>query len=345
MSDAIDTGQAADAALASEVTFDRVRAAAQRLAGVAHRTPVLTSTTVNRCLGAEVFFKGECFQRVGAFKFRGAYNALAALDEGARTRGVLTYSSGNHAQAVALASRLLGIPAVIVMPSDAPRVKLDATRGYLEGTRGEVVIYDRATTTRETLGARLAEERGLTIIPPYDHPDVIAGQGTCAMELFEQAGELDALYVCVGGGGLLSGCATAARAMRPACEVVGAEPALADDAAHSFASRTLHTVHNPATIADGARTPSLGRYTFPIVLERVDRFVTVSEAEIARAAIFVMQRMKAVVEPSGALGVAAVFQDAARDPGSLREKRVGVVLSGGNLDLAMVPELQRLGAE
>ncbi|TVQ63867.1 MAG: threo-3-hydroxy-L-aspartate ammonia-lyase [Phycisphaerales bacterium] len=328
--------------LVREVTFDRVRAAAQRLAGVAHRTPVLTSATVDRCLGAEVFFKGECFQRVGAFKFRGAYNALSALDAGARTRGVLTYSSGNHAQAVALASRLLGIPAVIVMPSDAPAVKLAATRGYLAGTPGEVVIYNRAETTREELGAQLASERGLTVIPPYDHPDVIAGQGTCAMELFEQAGELDALYVCVGGGGLLSGCATTAKAMRPSCAVIGAEPAMADDAARSFATRSLHSVRDPATIADGARTPSLGRYTFSVVLERVDRFVTVSEGEIAKAAVFVMERMKAVVEPSGALGVAALFQDAARDPEALRGRRVGVVLSGGNLDLAMMPELRRL---
>lgn len=342
MGDVVETGGTAEMALVREVTFDRLRQAAQRLGGVAHRTPVLTSATVNRCVGAEVVFKGECFQRVGAFKFRGAYNALSALDADARARGVLTYSSGNHAQAVALASRLLGIPAVIVMPSDAPPVKLAATRGYLEGTPGEVVIYNRAETTREELGARLASERGLTIIPPYDHPDVIAGQGTCAMELIEQVGELDALYVCVGGGGLLAGCATAAKAMRPACEVIGAEPALADDAARSFATRTLHTVRDPATIADGARTPSLGRYTFPVVLERVDRFVTVSEAEIARATLFVMERLKAVVEPSGALGVAALFRDAARDPAALRGRRVGVVLSGGNLDLALIPELRRL---
>jgi len=325
-----------DMSLAAEVSIDSVHRAAALLKGVARRTPTMTSRSVcERAGGADVYLKCENLQRVGAFKFRGAYNALANLDEKPRKRGVLTYSSGNHAQAIALASKLLETPATIVMPEDAPRVKLEATRAYLEGAKGEIVTYDRRGATREEIGARLASERGLTVVPPYDHPDVVSGKATAGLELFEDAGDLDALFVCLGGGGLLSGCATVARAMCPACRVIGVEPAAADDGARSFETRELHSVHNPDTIADGARTPSLGRYTFPIILERVDEIVTVSDPELARAMLFLWERTKQVIEPTGALAVAGLFQQADRWSG----KRVGVVVSGGNVDLARVPDL------
>jgi threonine dehydratase len=302
-----------------------VRAAAEHLAGIANRTPVMTSRTVNGRVGAEVYFKCENFQRAGAFKFRGAYHALDRLGPEERRRGVLTYSSGNHAQAVALAGRLLGIPTTIVMPADAPAVKLDATRQY----GAAIVTYDRATGNREAIGRRLAEERGLVVIPPYDHRDVIAGQGTAALELFEDAGPLDLLLVCCGGGGLLSGSALAARSACPACRVIGVEPELADDATRSFRTRTLQRVENPPTIADGARTPSLGRLTFPLVLALVHDMVTVSDAAILRAMRFLWERMKIVVEPTGALAAAALFERAVPVEG----RRVGVIVSGGNVDL------------
>jgi threonine dehydratase len=254
-----------------------------------------------------------------------------------RRRGVLTYSSGNHAQALALAGRLLGAPVTVVMPSDAPAIKLEATRGY----GAEVVLYDRAAgPTREEIGARLASGRGLTLVPPFDHPDVIAGQGTAAMELIEETGGLDLLLVPCGGGGLLSGCALAARALSPECRVMGVEPALADDATRSFRTRTLHTVHNPDTIADGVRTPSLGRITFPLVLDNVDDMVTVSEDSIVSATLLVWNRMKIVVEPTGALPVAALLQGAV----SARGLRVGAVLSGGNVDFERVLARARAGA-
>lgn len=337
------------------VSIEDVRSAADRLAGVAHRTPVLTSSQLDAAAGGsaaekparsrrsvQLLFKCENFQRVGAFKFRGAYNALSRLSDEQKRRGVLTYSSGNHAQAVALASRLLGdggIGATVVMPSDAPAVKLAATRAYLAQRpvpgEGGVVVYDRARTTREELGARLAEERGLTVIPPYDHPDVIAGQGTVALEFFEQAREmgeeLDALFVPCGGGGLLSGCATVARAVRPACRVIGVEPEAGDDATRSFRTKTLQRVKDPPTIADGARTPSLGRYTFPIVLERVDEMMTVSDAEIVAAMRLVWERMKIIVEPTGVLGVAAALKR-----GAEHGRTIGVVLSGGNVDVGQI---------
>jgi threonine dehydratase len=313
------------------VSYADVAAAASRLAGHAHRTPVMTSRTVNERVGAEVFFKCENFQRVGAFKFRGAYNALAQLEEGARRRGVLTYSSGNHAQAVALAGRLLGIHATIVMPDDAPPVKLEATRGY----GAEVIVYDRNETTREALGASIAASRGLTVIPPYDHPHVVAGQGTTAKELIEDAGPLDWLFVCCGGGGLLSGCAIAAAQLAPGCLVVGVEPEAGDDATRSFRTRTLQTVHNPDTIADGARTPSLGRITFPIVLARVRDMMTVSDPELLAAMLYLWERMKIVVEPTGALAAAGLFQQRH----DVRGSRVGVVISGGNVDLRAICRL------
>jgi threo-3-hydroxy-L-aspartate ammonia-lyase len=286
---------------------------------------------VDERTGALVFFKCENLQRAGAFKFRGAYNALSQLTPDERARGVLTFSSGNHAQAIALAGRLLGVPTSIVMPEDAPAVKLTATRGY----GGEVITYDRARESREELGRRLAAERGLVVIPPYDHPHVIAGQGTAAKELLEDVGPLDLLLAPCGGGGLLSGSALSARALLPGCRVIGVEPEQADDATRSFRTRTLHTVTNPDTIADGARTPSLGSLTFPLVLENVDDMVTVSDAAIVRAMRVLWERMKLVVEPTGALAAAALLEGAVE----ARGRRVGVILSGGNVDLAAVGAL------
>ncbi len=307
------------------VVYADVEAAAACLEGVANRTPVLTSRTVDERVGSKVFFKCENFQRMGAFKFRGAYNAMSRLSEEQKRAGVLAYSSGNHAQAVALAGRLLGVRTTIVMPGDAPGVKLGATRGY----GAEVVEYDRAETTREELGGKIAGERGLSLIPPYDHPDIIAGQGTAAKELFEETGSLDLLLVCCGGGGLLSGCAIAARVLSPECRVVGVEPEKADDATRSFRTGTLQKIENPDTIADGVRTPSLGEYTFPLVLRHVDEMVTVSEEAILRAMFFMWERMKIVVEPTGALAAAALFEGVVTAPGA----RVGVIVSGGNVDL------------
>lgn len=325
-------------ATALSVTYADVQAAAKRLGGLAHRTPVLTSRTLDALTGAHVFLKAECFQRVGAFKFRGAANAMAKLDPAVRARGVLAYSSGNHAQAMALAAWELGVQAVIVMPSDAPPIKLAATRGY----GAEVIEYDRATQVREELGAQIAAERGLTIIPPYDHPDVIAGQGTAAMELIEDVGPLDGLFVCCGGGGLLSGSAIASKAMNPACRVVGVEPETADDATRSFRTGTLHTVRDPVTIADGARTPCLGDHTFPIVRALVDDMRTVSEHALATQTLFCLERLKAVVEPSGVLGLAGLVDLAEQEPEAVRGKRVGVIISGGNLDPARLPEILHL---
>lgn len=308
-----------------------VVAAAERLTGVVHETPVVTSHTLNERVGAEVFLKCENLQRIGAFKIRGGYNALSQLSPDERARGVLTWSSGNHAQAVALAGKLLGISTTIVMPQDAPAPKLAATRDY----GAEVVLYDRQREVREELGRRLAAERGLTIVPPYDHPHVIAGQGTVALELHRQAGPLDLLLTPVGGGGLLSGCALASKHRAPDCRVVGVEPAAADDATRSFRTGELATVHEPATIADGARTPSLGSYTFPLVLQNVDEMVTVSEDAIREALRFLLERCKLVVEPTGALTVAALLSGAL----DARGKRIGAVISGGNLDLAALPNL------
>jgi len=313
------------------VAYADVADAAQRLTGRARRTPVLTSRHVDQRTGAQVFFKCENFQRAGAFKFRGAFNALAQLDEDARRRGVLAYSSGNHAQAVALAGQLLGVPALIVMPQDAPRVKLEATRGY----GAQVFLYDKHTAVREELAERIARERGLTIIPPYDHPDVAAGQGTAAKELLEELGQLDYLFVPVGGGGLISGCAIAANALSPGCQVIGVEPEAGDDATRSFRTKTLQSCHNPDTIADGARTPYLGKVTFPLVLRYVHEMVTVSDAQLVAAMLFLWERMKIVVEPTGALGAAGLLEGKiAVPPGA----RAGVILSGGNVDLGHLCE-------
>lgn len=313
------------------VTYADVEAAVRRLTGIAHRTPVLTSRTVNQRTNAQVFLKCENFQRTGSFKFRGAYNALAQLSEEQKQRGVLTFSSGNHGQAIALSGQLLGIPTTVVMPKDAPEVKQAATRGY----GAEVMLYDRAEMKREELAKNLASDRGLTIIPPYDHPHIVAGQGTTAKELIEEVGQLDILLVCCGGGGLLSGCAIAAKALSPNCRVIGVEPAQADDATRSFHTKTLQTVDNPDTIADGARTPSLGKLTFPLVLHYVDDMVTVSEEAILRTMFFLWERLKIVVEPTGVLAATALLDGVVKMPNA----RIGVIISGGNVDLKQVTQL------
>jgi threonine dehydratase len=305
--------------------FEKVKAAGQRIKDHAHRTPVMTSRTLNDYTGADVFLKCENFQRVGAFKFRGAFNAISQLSGEERARGVLTYSSGNHAQAVALACRILGVQAHVVMPTNAPATKRVATESY----GAHVIPYDPETGDRQQIAAGLAAEHGYTIVPPYDHVNVVAGQGTAALELFEDLGTLDYLLVPCGGGGLLSGSAVAAKGMCPSCRVIGIEPEVADDATRSFHTKTLHIVHNPPTIADGTRTPSLGKVTFPLVLEYVDDMCTVTEAAIIDAVRFLFYRVKIVVEPSGALGVAALLSGATPVNG-----RVGVILSGGNIDAA-----------
>lgn len=309
-----------------QVGYADVVAASQRLSSRARNTPVLTSRHVDRRTGAQVFFKCENFQRVGAFKFRGAFNALWQLDASARKRGVLAYSSGNHAQAVALAGQLLEVPTLIVMPQDAPQVKIEATRGY----GAEIVLYDKNTTVREELAARIAAERGLTVIPPYDHPHIVAGQGTAAKELIDEVGPLDYLFVPVGGGGLIAGCALAAQALSPFCRTIGIEPEAGDDATRSFRTKTLQTCNNPNTIADGARTPYLGKVTFPLVLRYVNDMATVSDTQLLSAMLFLWERMKIIVEPTGALGAAGLFERKISVPPGAR---VGVVLSGGNVDV------------
>jgi len=313
------------------VTFDDVAAAAERLEGVANRTPVVTSRTLDERVGARLFLKCESFQRMGAFKFRGAYNAISRLTDEERRRGVITFSSGNHAQAVALASRLLGTTATVVMPADAPPAKRRATEAY--GAR--VVGYDPARENREELARRLQAESGQVLIPPFDHPHVIAGQGTSAKELFEEVGGLDLLLVPCGGGGLLSGSALSARRLSPRCRVVGVEPELGDDATRSFKTGTLQTVHNPRTIADGARTASLGTITFPLIRANVDDMATVSDDQLLDTLRFVWERMKLVVEPTGVLGLAAAWARKVDAAG----KRVGVIVSGGNADLETLPPL------
>lgn len=310
--------------------FDQIQAAAERLRGNAHRTPVMTSHALNDICGADVFLKCENFQRVGAFKFRGAFNVISQLSDVEKARGVITYSSGNHAQAVALACQMIGIRALVVMPDNAPAIKRAATEGY----GAQVITYNPAEQDRRVIAEGLAAEHGYTIVPPYDHPGIVAGQGTAALELCEDVGPLDVLLVPCGGGGLLSGSAIAAKGMNPACCVIGIEPELADDATRSFKTRTLHTVHNPLTIADGTRTPSLGVVTFPLVLEYVNDMRTVSEASIIEAVQFLFFRMKLVVEPSGALGVAALLSGAVQAPG-----RVGVILSGGNIDAETMAQI------
>ena len=308
------------------VAFEDIAAAHERIKPQAKRTPVLTSSTVDAHVGAKVFFKCENFQRMGAFKFRGAFNALSQLNPEQRKRGVIAFSSGNHAQAVALSGKILGIKTVILMPHDAPKVKLEATRGY----GAEVVQYTKHEE-REQLARKLAAERGLTLVPPFDHPHIVAGQGTSAKELIEDAGPLDVLVVPCGGGGLLSGCAVAAKHLVPKCKVIGVEPAAGDDATQSFRQKRLVTIAVPDTIADGARTPSLGEVTFPLVMRYVDDMLTVTDDELKRAMFYLWERMKIVVEPTGALAYAALHARKLQPSG-----RVGVVLSGGNVDLAQV---------
>lgn len=315
------------APIPSSVCYEDIAAAADRLQGNANLTPVLTSRTVDDRTGCQVFFKCENFQRTGSFKFRGAYNAMAQLSPDQKQRGVLTYSSGNHAQAIALAGKLLAVPTTIIMPRDAPAVKQAATQGY----GAKVILYDRAEMTRERLAREMASD-GYTVIPPYDHPHVVAGQGTAAKELLEAVGQLDTLLVCCGGGGLLSGCAIAAQTLAPGCRVIGVEPAAGDDATRSFYSKTLQTVHNPNTIADGARTPSLGTLTFPLVLTYVDAMLAVSDEALLRTLFFLWERLKLVIEPTGALAATALLEGLVEAPGD----RVGVIISGGNVDLKQV---------
>jgi threonine dehydratase len=306
-------------------TYADIEAAATRIEGIALRTPVLTSSSADAALGASVVFKCENFQRAGAFKFRGAYNAIASLSEAQRAKGVVAYSSGNHAQAMALASRLLATQATIIMPTDAPRVKVEGTKRY----GGEVITYDRYTENREEIGQRLAAERGLALIPPYDHPMIIAGQGTAAKELIEEAGPLDRLFVPLGGGGLLAGAALAARQLSPGCKVIGVEPEAGDDGRRSFrAGRIIH-MPAPRTIADGAATTHVGDANFPIIQALVDDIVTVSDPMLVDAMRFFAERMKIVVEPTGCLGAAALLSGAFHQPG----ERIGVIVSGGNVDL------------
>jgi threo-3-hydroxy-L-aspartate ammonia-lyase len=315
------------------ITFDDVAAAAARLAGVAHRTPVLTSRTADARTGATVFFKCENLQRIGAFKFRGAYNALAQFTPAQRRAGVIAFSSGNHAQAIALAARLLEMPSVVVMPEDAPPSKLAATRGYQQGQPGsEIILYDRYGEDREAIGARIAAERGMTLIPPYDHPHVMAGQGTAALELLQDTGPLDALLVCVGGGGLISGCAVAAQHLAPGIAVWGVEPEAGNDTQQSLARGEIVHIETPKTIADGAQTQHSGQLTFPVIQALVKGIVTVSDEQLVAAMRFFAERMKLVVEPTGALGAAALFTHADHLP-DLRGARVGVIVSGGNVDL------------
>jgi threo-3-hydroxy-L-aspartate ammonia-lyase len=306
-----------------------VQAAAQRLHGIAHRTPVLRSRTLDALAGATVYVKAECFQRGGAFKFRGAYNKIVSLPEEERARGVLAYSSGNHAQAVALAARLLGTTATIVMPEDSPDVKLEATRGY----GAEIVMYDRYADNREEIGARLAAERGLALVKPYDDPLVMAGQGTVALELLVEVPELDLLVTPVGGGGLIAGCATVAKTLHPELRVAGVEPELGNDTAQSLASGARVNVGVPRTIADGLQAAEPGELTFAINRELVDEIVTVSDEEIVDAMAFLFDRLKIVVEPSGAVGIAALLN------GRLRGAAVGVVISGGNVGVQRFAEL------
>lgn len=304
-------------------TAQDVYAASKRLQGVVFTSPVLESSALNERLGAEIVFKCENLQYTGSFKFRGAYNALFGLNREERQKGVLTLSSGNHAQAVALVGSMLDIPVTVVMPDNASRSKRAATAGY--GAR--VVDFDPAMTSREKVTSELLEETKMTFVPPFDHPRVIAGQGTAGLELMSQEEGIATVLVPCGGGGLLSGMALACRAENPGCRMIGVEPELADDAARSFATKTLQSVHNPQTIADGTRTPSLGKLTFPLILQHVDDIVTVREESIKEAVRFFIRHMKIVVEPSGALGLAALLQGVVHP-----QSKAAVLISGGNVD-------------
>jgi len=321
-------------------THEDVAAAARRLAGVAHHTPVMRCNTIDERLGAKLFFKCENLQRTGAFKFRGAYNALAQFSDAQREHGVLTFSAGNHAQAIALSARLLGMPALVVMPEDAAASKMAATREY----GAQVVTYNRYTEDREAISRQLARERGMTLIPPFDHPHVIAGQGTAALELLQEVPDLDYLFVSLGGGGLLSGSLLAAQALAPQCKVIGVEPETANDAQQSLHAGHIVRIPNPHTIADGAQAPSLGELTYPIIRDHVEDIVTVSDQQLIEALRFFAARMKIVVEPTGALAFAGVQAFSGEDDSAklLQGERVGVIVSGGNVDL---PRLARFLAD
>lgn len=312
-------------------TYDDVVAASACIKDHAHKTPVMTSRAVDEEFGGQVFFKCENLQRMGAFKFRGGFNALSRLGPPQRKAGVVTFSSGNHAQAVALSAQILNIPATIIMPLDAPAGKVAATKGY----GGKVVVYDRYTDDREQIGRDLAEKHGLTLIPPYDHPDVLCGQGTAAKELLEEVGPLDALFVPLGGGGLLSGCALATRALAPACRLYGVEPEAGNDGQRSFRTGSIVHIDTPRTIADGAQTQHLGQVTFPIIQRDVDDILTATDTELIDCMAFIATRMKLIVEPTGCLGFAA----ARNMRHALKGKRIGIVLSGGNIDMARFASL------
>jgi len=315
----------------SILQYGDVEQAAARLEGAAHRTPVLSSTTANARTGAQLFFKCENYQRMGAFKFRGAYNAIARFTDAQRAAGVLTFSSGNHAQAIALSARLAGIRATIIMPNDAPALKVQATKEY----GGEVIFYDRYTENREEIAQRLAAERGMTLIPPYDHPDVICGQGTAAKELFDEVGPLDVLLVPLGGGGLLAGCALAASGLSPDCKVIGVEPEAGNDGQQSLRKGEIVHIGVPKTIADGAMVTHVGEHNFEVIRRRVDDIVTITDAQLVETMKFFAERMKMVVEPTGCLGAAAALCGVVPVAG----KRVGILISGGNVDLSRFSEL------
>jgi threonine dehydratase len=311
--------------------FNKILAAAKTLDGVAHKTPVLTSRLLDGKTGNQIFLKCENMQRMGAFKFRGAYNAISNLTPDARQKGVVTYSSGNHAQAVALAGELLSVPTTVIVPEDAPAVKLAAAKDY----GAKIILYNREKTAREAVAQELIDKFGYTLIPPFDHEDVIAGQGTAVKELIEEINDLDYIFVQCGGGGLLSGSAVCAKHMLPKCQVIGVEPELADDATQSFKTGKLHTIVNPPTIADGLRTAALGKLTFPLIQKYVDDMVTVTDDEIIRTMYFLWTRLKIVVEPSGAVSLAPIFQQKL----PINNKRIGVILSGGNADVRQASEL------
>jgi threonine dehydratase len=314
-----------------QLQYSDIEQAAARIKGAAHRTPVLTSRTADQRAGAQLFFKCENMQRMGAFKFRGAYNAIARFTDAQRRAGVLTYSSGNHAQAIALSASLVGIKSAIIMPHDAPQLKVRATKGY----GGEVIVYDRYKENREEIGRRLAQERGMTLIPPYDHPDVICGQGTAAKELIEDAGQLDVLLVPLGGGGLLAGCALAASSLSPNCKVIGVEPETGNDGQQSLRRGEIVDIGVPQTIADGAQTSHLGQHNFAVIRRLVDDIVTVSDAQLVETMKFFAERMKIVVEPTGCLAAAAALHGVYPVAG----KKVGILISGGNVDLARFAQL------
>lgn len=307
-------------------TYQDVAQAHQRILPYLNKTPVLTSRTINELTGAQFYFKCENFQRMGAFKFRGAMNALSQFNDQQRKNGVVTFSSGNHAQAIALSAKLLGIPATIIMPEDAPKAKMEATKGY----GGRVITYNRYTEDREEIGQRLAQKEGLTLIPPYDHPHIIAGQGTAAKELFDEVGELDMLFVPLGGGGLLSGSLLSTKALSPDCKIFGVEPLAGNDGQQSLRKGEIIHIDTPKTIADGAQTQHLGNYTFEIIRNNVDDILTATDEELISAMQFYAQRMKMIVEPTGCLSLAAARQFGDK----LKGKKIGIIISGGNVDIA-----------